>query len=230
MIPLRDDVPRRSAPVAVVALVAANVATFLYEVALVVGDGPDGAAITGFIDAWGLVPREFLRGAAEPTATQQLVWLTPFTAMFLHGGLLHLTGNLLYLWIFGTSVEEVLGHARFLALYAVCGLAAAAAEVASVPGSFAPVVGASGAVSGVLGAYLVSYPGRRLRLLWPGMRVPVVVFLLVWIALQVVSGLDAWGDEAAGVAWWAHVGGVAAGLAHGRAKWVRNPTRSRRRI
>lgn len=230
MIPLRDDVPRRSAPVGVVALVVANVATFLYEVALVAGDGPDGAAITSFIDTWGVVPREFLRGVAEPAATQQIVWLTPLSAMFLHGGLLHLLGNLLYLWIFGTSMEEVLGHARFLVLYFACGLAAGAAEIASVPDSFAPVVGASGAVSGVLGAYLVSYPGRRLRLLWPGLRVPVALFLLVWIGIQVVSGVDAWGDDAAGIAWWAHVGGFAAGLALGRAMWVRKPTRSRRRI
>jgi membrane associated rhomboid family serine protease len=149
--------------------------------------------------------------------------------MFLHAGLLHLAGNLLYLWIFGAAVEEVLGHGRFALLYAVCGLAAAAVQVASDPSSFAPTVGASGAVSGVLGAYAVTHPTRPLQLLWPPLRVPAALFFAAWVGLQVLSGLGAVRGGGGGVAWWAHVGGFAAGAALGRAMWVRKPPAARLR-
>jgi membrane associated rhomboid family serine protease len=229
MIPIRDDVPTRVAPVVVVSLIAANAVVFLYEIWLAAGEGADAGGVTEFIHSWGLIPREFLRGAVEPKATEQLVWLTPITAMFIHGGLLHLAGNLLYLWIFGNNIEDLLGHGRFLVLYLACGLAAAAVQVASDPASYSATVGASGAISGVLGAYAVSYPMGRLRLLWPRVRVPAVGFLVLWVAIQIVSGVGAWGEEQAPVAWWAHVGGFGAGVALGRAMWVRKPTRSRLR-
>jgi membrane associated rhomboid family serine protease len=208
----------------VITLVSANVVTFAYAATL----GPEAAG--ELLDRWGLVPREFLRGAAHPSATRHLVWLTPLTAMFLHGGLLHLAGNLFYLWIFGAQIEELLGRARFVVFYLACGLAAAAIHVASAPSSYLPTVGASGAISGLLGAYAVSYPTGRLRLLWPQVRVPAIVFLTLWIALQVVSGLEAGSPGAGGTAWWAHVGGFAAGAALARSMWVRRPTRSRLRI
>lgn len=223
MIPLRGDVRARTAPLSVGALVALNVFAFGYSLSL-------GAEAADFFDRWGLVPREFLRGAAAAGATHQIAWLTPFTAMFLHGSLLHLAGNLLYLWIFGTRIEDLLGHVRLLVFYFACGLAAAAIHVASAPGSYTPTVGASGAVSGLLGAYAVSYPMGRLRMLWPRVRVPAIGFLGLWIALQLLWGLESLGEDGAGVAWWAHVGGFAAGAALARSMWVRKPTHSRLRI
>jgi membrane associated rhomboid family serine protease len=227
---MRDDVPARGAPLVVVVLVLANLLVFLLELSLVVAEGGGAGALAEFTDAWGLVPREFLRGASREHATGQIVWLTPLTAMFIHGGLLHLAGNLLYLWIFGSRIEDLLGHGRFFAFYLVCGLAAAAVQVASSPDSYAPIVGASGAVSGLLGGYALSYPTGRLRLLWPPMRVPAALFLLAWIVIQILSGLGAWADASSGVAWWAHVGGFLTGMALVRSMRARTPIRSRLRI
>lgn len=223
MIPVRDDVAKRATPWMVIALVCANVAVFAHATAV----GPDVAA--EWIDRFGLVPREFLRGAADPASTRDWVWLTPFTAMFLHGSLLHLAGNLLFLWIFGGPIEDLLGRARFLVFYVACGLAASAIHVASNPASYLPTIGASGAISGLLGAYAVSYPTGRLRLLWPRVRVPAFAFLALWIVLQVLSGL-APSPRSGGTAWWAHVGGFVAGAALARSMWTRRPTRSRVRI
>jgi membrane associated rhomboid family serine protease len=224
MIPIRDDVPSRATPLVVPALMLLNLAAFLYALAL----GSDAAGL--LLERWGLVPREFLRDLVQPAATQQIFWLTPLTSMFLHGSLLHLAGNLLYLWIFGVPIEELLGHARFALFYLACGLVAALAHVASDPDSYVSTLGASGAISGLLGAYAVSYPGGRLRLLWPRVRVPALLFLALWVALQVGSGLAA-GDRAdASIAWWAHVGGFAAGAILVRPMWVKKPTQSRLRI
>jgi membrane associated rhomboid family serine protease len=230
MLPLRDDVPGRGAPLVVVCLILANALVFLLELWLVAAEGGGAGALAEFTDAWGLVPREFLRGASEPRPTGQIVWLTPLAAMFIHGSLLHLAGNLLYLWIFGRRIEDLLGHGRFFLFYLACGLAAAAAQVASDPGSYAPIVGASGAVSGLLGGYAVSYPLGRLRLAWPPVRVPAALFLLAWIALQIYAGLEHREAVPSGVAWWAHVGGFFAGMALVRAMRVRSPIRSRLRI
>ncbi|MEM7413371.1 MAG: rhomboid family intramembrane serine protease [Myxococcota bacterium] len=221
MLPLRDDVPLRSAPLVVGALLAANAIVFGWCLGL----APEEA--TAWIERWGLVPRLFLRALTEgPPAT----WWTPLTAMFLHGGLLHLAGNLLYLWVFGRKIEDLLGHQRFLVFYIACGLAAALVHVASAPSAFLPTIGASGAVSGTLGAYAVSYPTGRLRLWWPPVRVPAIGFLFVWIAFQVISGVSRWGDTAAGTAWWAHVGGFVAGAALVRSMGLRRPARARLRI
>jgi membrane associated rhomboid family serine protease len=230
MLPLRDDVPGRSAPLVVACLILANLLVFLLELSLVLTEGEGIGALAEFTDTWGLVPREFLRGASGPRPTGQIVWLTPIAAMFIHGGLLHLAGNLIYLWIFGRRIEDLLGHGRFFIFYLACGLAAAAAQVASNPDSYAPIVGASGAVSGLLGGYAVSYPLGRLRLLWPPVRVPAALFLVLWIGIQVLSGLEASDAAPSGVAWWAHVGGFAAGIALVRAMRVRSPIRSRLRI
>ena len=223
MIPIRDDVPSRSAPRVVEALILLNLVAFLYSLTLGSGD------TATFFDRWGLVPREFLRGVAHPAATQQVVWLTPLSAMFLHGSLLHLAGNLLYLWVFGGPVEDLLGHARFALFYLACGFAAAAAHLASAPASYVPTLGASGAISGLLGAYAIAYPTGRLRLLWPRVRVPALLFLGLWIALQIFFGIRARDMGETGVAWWAHVGGFAAGIILARSMWVRKPTRSRLR-
>jgi len=222
-IPVRTDVPTRRAPGVVIAIAAGNLLGFAYAVSL----GPDGAG--ELIDRFGLVPRELLRAAAHPDASQPWAWLTPASSMFLHGSLLHLAGNLLYLSIFGAQIEDLLGHARFAIFYAACGLAASAIHVASDPSSYLPTVGASGAISGLLGAYAVSYPTGRLRLLWPRVPVPAIVFLALWIALQVAAGLDT-GGAGGGTAWWAHVGGFVAGAALARSMWLRRPVRSRLRI
>ena len=208
---LEDARPFR-VPVAVGVLIAVNAIVFVYEMILSGGPAADGAAVGEFVATWGLVPREFLREIADPGATRQIVWLTPISSMFLHGGLIHLASNLLYLWVFGAEIEEWLGGPRFLAFYLVCGLAAAGFQIASNPDSYLAMIGASGAISGVLGAYVVSYPHRRLRLRWPPVPIPAIFFLLVWIVIQVLSGFDYLPAEEGGAAWWAHTGGFLAGI------------------
>jgi membrane associated rhomboid family serine protease len=227
---MRDEVPGRGAPLVVICLILANLLVFLLEISLVAAEGGGAGALAEFTDAWGLVPREFLRGASQEHATGQIVWLTPIAAMFIHGGLLHLAGNTLYLWIFGNRIEDLLGHGRFFLFYLVCGLAASALQVASDPDSYAPIVGASGAVSGLLGGYAVSHPAGRLRLPWPPMRVPAALFLLAWIVIQILSGLGAGAEASSGIAWWAHAGGFVTGMA--LVRWIRvwSPIRSRSRI
>ena len=212
------------------ALVTANVAAFGYELWLAGGLTDAGTTLSEFIARWGLVPREFLREVGSPGTTAQIVWLTPFTAMFLHAGVLHLMGNMLYLWVFGAPIEDLLGHLRFAGFYLACGLAAAAIQLASDPMGYRPTVGASGAIAGVLGAYLVSYPRRRLRLLWPAVRIPAYWFLLPWIVIQVLSGVFYWTAEEGGTAWWAHVGGFVAGIALVGSMRLRSASRSRLRI
>jgi membrane associated rhomboid family serine protease len=151
--------------------------------------------------------------------------------MFLHGGFAHVAFNMLYLWIFGNNVEDLLGHRRYLFFYLFCGLVAAAAQVASAPHSAVPVIGASGAVAGVLGAYAVSYPTARVRtlivllFLWTTVYLPAAVLLVVWFAMQLSGALE--GNRAEGVAFWAHVGGFIAGAFLVRPFQVRSPVRTR---
>ncbi|HYB71016.1 MAG TPA: rhomboid family intramembrane serine protease [Candidatus Bathyarchaeia archaeon] len=227
MIPLRDDVPTRIAPTVTVLLVVLNVAVFLYELSL---EGPAARAHGGleqFIERFAVVPRQLVAPQAELRT-----WLTPLTSMFLHGGFLHVAGNMLYLWIFGNNVEDLLGHARYLVFYLFCGLVAAATQVATAPTSSVPVIGASGAVSGVLGAYAVSYPTARIRTLiplgfiWTTVYLPALVLLALWFAMQVFSGALQ-GSGGGGVAWWAHVGGFVAGAVLVKPFRVRPPVRQR---
>jgi len=206
-------------PLAVGGLIAANAIVFGYEMILSGSPAADGAAVGEFVARWGLVPREFLREIADPGATSQVVWLTPLSSMFLHGGLVHLACNLLYLWIFGAEVEHWFGGRRFLAFYLACGLAASGFQIASDPNSYVATIGASGAISGVLGAYVVAYPHRRLRLRWSPVPIPAIFFLLVWFVIQVLSGFDDPSAEEGGSAWWAHTGGFLAGIA--LAGWMR---------
>jgi membrane associated rhomboid family serine protease len=211
-----DDARPRRTPIAVGALIAVNAIVFCYEMILSGGPAADGAAVGEFVATWGLVPREFFREIADPGATRQVVWLTPISSMFLHGGLIHLASNLLYLWVFGAEVEDWLGSSRFLVFYLACGLAASGFQVASDPDSYVATIGASGAISGVLGAYVVSYPHRRLRLRWPPIPIPAAFFLLVWIVIQVLTGFDYLPAEEGGTARWAHTGGFLAGIALAR--------------
>jgi len=219
MLPLKDDVPSRSFPLFTVLLVAANVAAFLYQLSLEVGaTGPARGAATAFVMEFGAVPCR-LTGLC-PTDDFPAPFLTIFTSMFLHGGLFHIVGNMLYLWIFGDNVEDTLGHARFLVFYLLSGVGAAAAQVLMSPDSRIPMVGASGAISGVLGAYLFLFPHASvLTLITFGffirfVQIPAVIVLGFWIVVQVLNGLISTGaaGREGGVAWFAHIGGFVTGV------------------
>lgn len=206
MIPLKDDNPRASVPLITIGLIVVNVGVFLYQLSL-------GPGIDNFIIKYGAIPDNIVHG-------KELQSL--FTSMFLHGGFLHLIGNMLYLWIFGDNVEHYLGHFRFLYFYLICGLVAAFAHIFLGGISDVPMVGASGAISGVLGAYLVKYPRARVLVLIPLFwyitiqKIPALFVLGFWFLMQllsgVFSGLSSTGMEKGGIAFWAHVGGFVAGL------------------
>lgn len=215
MIPLRDSVPARSWPVVTWALIGINIWVFLYETLL----GPE---LEAFVRTWGFVPaRYFLLAEVEPSDwTGQ--YLPLLTSMFLHGGWGHLIGNMMYLWIFGDNVEDRLGHLRYLAFYLLTGVAATLAQGFLYPDSAVPTVGASGAISGVLGAFFVLFPYARVLTLvplvfffFPVVEVPAVLYLGFWFLMQFVSGTLALtlARDAGGVAWWAHIGGFVVGMA-----------------
>jgi membrane associated rhomboid family serine protease len=212
MIPIGDDDVRGGpAPVLNWALIAVNVAAFLLELSQ-----PSERALQSFITAWGVVPREYSTGHDIAPLIPLPFWSTLVTSMFLHGGWAHLLGNMLYLWIFGDNLERVMGHVRYLLFYLVCGLAAGVAHIAFNSGSTVPSVGASGAISGVLGGYLMLFPRNRVRVLTRGgvMAVPAFVMLGIWILIQFVSQMGALvqTEQTGGVAYMAHIGGFAAGL------------------
>ena len=216
MFPLRDDNPSRTTPVFTVGLILVNALVFIYQLSLGLG-GPDGArAGEAFILEFGLVPCR-LTGNCLAAADLPSPILTIISSMFMHGGLFHVGGNMLYLWIFGNNVEDTLGHGRYLIFYFACGVAAALAQTAVGPGSSVPMVGASGAVSGVLGAYLVLFPHAHVTTLiilgffWRLVQVPAVVVLGFWIVVQVLNGLGSFGASG-GVAFFAHIGGFGAGI------------------
>ncbi len=212
MIPLSDDNPTRTRPVVSWALIGACVLVFLWQFSL---PREAGQAV---IYALGLIPARLLEGAQLPPSLDVLpAYATVFSSMFLHGGLLHLLGNMLYLWIFADNVEDRMGHGRFLAFYFICGVAAAAAQAVPEPSSEIPMVGASGAISGVLGAYLLMFPTAQvlvvlpLGILFPVIRLPALLVLGLWFGLQLLQSV---GQAAGGgVAFRAHVGGFLAGLA-----------------
>ena len=239
MIPLSDDNPTDRLPVVTILLLSAIAAVWV----IVEGAG-FGDRMVRSICNLGMVPGELTRlapvGVGVPL-TEDLACvvdreainaLTPVFSMFLHGGWGHLLGNALFLWVFGNNVEDVMGGGRFLAFYLVCGLAAAAAHVLVDPGSIIPTVGASGAISGVMGGYLMTFPRVRVRMLFifgiffRVIPIPAWAVLLWWFALQVLAGLPQLagvGDLAGGVAVWAHVGGFVAGV--GLIRWFRDPVR-----
>jgi membrane associated rhomboid family serine protease len=204
MFPIGDDnSARRSMPVVTVVLIALNILFFFVEL-----NGGDA-----FIREWAFIPRRFGENPAGDVPTV-------FTAMFMHGGWLHLGGNMLYLWIFGDNVEDAFGPVKFIVFYLVCGVAATFAQYFVVPRSGIPNVGASGAIAGVLGAYLVMFPHARVRVLMYNqiIALPALMVLGFWIVLQVFSGVGsiaqtAQTEETGGVAYMAHVGGFVAGLA-----------------
>jgi len=212
MIPLRDDNPTERPPVFTVLLIAACVLVFLWQLSL-------GKAQQRAILALGVIP-SVLFGEKQLSPELALVppELTILTSMFLHGGWMHLIGNMLYLWVFGNNVEDAMGHLRFLVFYVLCGAAAVFAQALPNPASTIPMIGASGAISGVLGAYLLLYPHARVLVGIPlgfvihTARLPALWVLGFWFVLQVVNTLLAAKGQG-GVAWGAHLGGFVAGMA-----------------
>jgi rhomboid family protein len=212
MFPIGDDRVQGGPPAIVTfGLIALNVLAFFVELTQ-----PSEAALQSFIQAWGVVPREYSAMRDLPPTIPLPFWSTLLTSMFLHGGWMHLGGNMLYLWIFGDNLEKVMGAVRFVIFYLACGLAASFAHIAFGPGSQVPAVGASGAISGVLGGYLVLFPGNRVRVLTRGgiAHVPAIVVLGFWILIQLFNGVGSMAatSETGGVAYMAHIGGFVAGL------------------
>jgi len=215
--PLKDDLPTRSTPVVTVGIIAINVLVYLYQASLEVGGFPEGArAAQAFVFEFGLIPCR-LTGACQVVGDLPSPLFTVLSSMFLHGGLFHILGNMLYLWIFGNNVEDTLGHVRYTLFYVASGVAAAATQVLVGPDSRVPMIGASGAVSGVLGAYILLFPHAHVVTLvvfgffWRIVRIPAGLVLGFWIVLQIVSGLGSLG-MGGGVAWFAHIGGFFAGM------------------
>jgi membrane associated rhomboid family serine protease len=210
MIPLRDDNPIRSTPVVTIALITLCAIVFLWEITLSPDEAQAAVYLLGFVPA-------VLFGRAEPPEHWVPPGLSIFTAMFMHSGLMHLIGNMLYLWIFGDNVEDRVGHVRFVFFYLLCGAVAAFAQALPDMGSRVPMIGASGAVSGVLGAYIVLYPranvlvGVPVFLVFQTFRVPAWVVLGMWFIGQLLSSLMA-AQGQGGVAFGAHVGGFLAGV------------------
>ncbi len=213
MIPLHDDNPTTLKPFVTWGLIGACSLVFLWQLSL---GGQGGAeAVYGL----GVIPA-VLVGDRHLSANLVLVpaELTVLTSMFLHAGWMHVIGNMLYLWIFGNNIEDSMGHVRFVAFYVLCGTAAALAQTYQNPASEIPMIGASGAIAGVLGAYLLLYPKARVLVLIPlgffmhTVRLPAMIVLGFWIVLQFFSAAGA-DSSGGGVAWWAHIGGFIAGLA-----------------
>jgi len=251
VIPLRDENPTVGTSVATLAILALNAAAWLFAQGL----GAEPALSTSVCE-WGAIAGELLGTVPDGTAvpfggnlaciiTGEPNWWSPLTSMFLHGSWFHLLGNLWFLWVFGDNVEDSMGPLRFVAFYLLCGLVAVAAQVAANPASPVPMVGASGAIGGVMGAYAVLYPRAPVHMLIfllfyvTRIVVPAWVMLGYWFLYQLISGVPTLGGEGTGVAFWAHVGGFAAGVAliplfraplrvaahraHQQAVWSREP-------
>ncbi len=202
MIPLRDTQPSHSPPIVTVILISLNVLVFLFQISL------DAYERNFFIASYGIIP-------------DRLHYSSILTSMFLHGGWLHLIGNMWFLWIFGDNVEDVLGHGKFAIFYLLCGIAAAVVHILLNADSRVPTIGASGAIAGVMGAYLVKFPHSKIVTLVPifvfltTVEVPAVFMLIYWFAIQIFSGVGSIGYSnvgRGGVAWFAHIGGFLAGM------------------
>jgi len=214
MIPIRDTIPRQHFPFAVWALVAVNVYVFIRELALPLD------STEHFIYLFGLVPARFTHPDWAARVGFPHTYWPFFSTMFLHGGWLHIIGNMWVLWIFGDNVEDRMGPVRFLIFYLLCGLAAGVVHVLTNPGSRVPAVGASGAIAGVMAAYFVLFPRARIVAMFPILfypvffQVPAFLYLGFWFLTQFFSGTLAIAShrEVSGIAWWAHVGGFGAGI------------------
>ena len=223
MFPIRDDNPQVLVPYATLGIIAVNVAVWVFVQGL--GTEP---MLSGSVCRFGLIPGELLgmapagtRISLGPQAVCRLgdttTWYTVFSSMFMHGGWFHIIGNMWFLWIFGNNVEDSMGHGRFIVFYLLCGIAAAALQVATDIESTIPMVGASGAIGGVMGAYILLYPRVHVHMLLilgfyvTTIAVPAVFMLGYWFLVQVISGVGSLNAAGGGVAFWAHAGGFAAG-------------------
>lgn len=218
-----DDSGLRRFGFVTLALIVVSVAVWLFTLAQ-----PD---IQAFFMRWSVIPAEYSQQTDLSPEIPFPFWVTVFTAMFMHGSWMHLIGNMLFLWIFGDNVENGMGHLKFLIFYLLCGIVATAAQILVGPGSEIPNLGASGAISGVLGAYLVMYPRQRVRVLLGRAitTMPAMAVIGLWIVFQFINGLGqiAQTEQTGGVAYAAHIGGFVAGLA---LVWVFRDYRSRRRV
>jgi membrane associated rhomboid family serine protease len=223
MFPYRDENPQFYTPLVTIAFIVLNILAWV----LVQGMGAE-PALSSSVCRLGLIPADFLERVSEQVSvplspglaciiTGERQWYTPFTSMFMHGSWFHLIGNMWFLWVFGNNVEDSMGHLRYALFYLLCGLAAAGSQAYTDPNSLIPMVGASGAIGGVMGAYIVLYPRVRVHMLVflgfyiTTIVVPAFVMLGYWFILQLLSGLPSLGNKEGGVAFWAHVGGFLAG-------------------
>ncbi|HIE64576.1 MAG: rhomboid family intramembrane serine protease [Nitrospira sp.] len=211
MIPIKADLPTRTFPLVTILIISINIFVFLYEISL-------GEYSEQFILTFGAIPFKLthifpLLTRGEPISP---IFKSMITSMFLHGGFWHVGGNMLYLWIFGNNIEDEMGHLRFIFFYLLCGVIAVYSHAAFDPMSQVPMIGASGAVSGVLGAYLIRFPGAKILTLVPlgffvhMIRIPAIIVLGFWIVAQLANGM--FSPQGGGVAWFAHVGGFIAGM------------------
>lgn len=208
MIPLRDDVHADHYPLVNVVLIWLNIAVFLYEFSL-------GPRVEEFFALYAVIPHQLLSGTSPEG------WLPLLTSMFLHGGLMHLAGNMLFLWIFGDNVEDKLGHLRYFLFYLFCGVMASGVHILTNQNSTIPSLGASGAIAGVLGAYVLMFPSARvaalvfLFLFIDVIELPAVLYIGLWFVLQLFNGVAELPGSPflqGGVAWWAHIGGFVTGF------------------
>lgn len=204
MIPYRDDNPRLEFPIVTCLLMTGNISLFIFQLFLSESDA------SNLVLTFGAIPDRILTGDA---------WWTLFTAMYLHGNLIHLAGNMLYLWVFADNVENIMGPVRFFIFYHLCGLGAAAAHIFINPQSAIPMIGASGAISGVLGAYMIRFPRARVSVVVPLLiflhtsRIPAFFVLGIWFVFQIFAGIGALGRNFNdGIAWFAHIGGFILGI------------------
>ncbi|MDI3338612.1 rhomboid family intramembrane serine protease [Defluviimonas aestuarii] len=218
MFPIRDHNPSERTPYVVYALIAANAIAFLLQLPYTGSE----QAMLGFWRDWAMIPAAVTQGGEVHGI---------FTSMFLHAGVMHLAGNMLFLWIFGDNMEDQLGHLGFLIFYLAGGVAAALAHIASAPDSVVPTVGASGAIGAVLGGYLLLFPKARVDILiifvvfFRVFTIPAFVMLGLWFAMQIFSGVSTPADGG-GVAYWAHAGGFIAGIAFALPVWLRRGARA----
>jgi membrane associated rhomboid family serine protease len=213
MIPISDANPTRRFPIVNLSLIAINVAVFLFELML------STRALDRLVSTWGVIPANVLAALAHPLSVSPTVWLTLITSQFLHGGWAHIIGNMLFLWVFGDNIEEVLGHFGYLIFYLTAGVIAAITQSLVLGPMRVPTIGASGAIAGVLGAYLILYPTARVGILLPifffftTIDLPALLVIGWWFVQQFFYGLGALTSAASsGIAFWAHIGGFIAGI------------------
>ena len=213
MIPIKDTVPSRTYPIVTTSLIAVNSVLFLYEISL-------GPQLSEFISNYSVIPAKYFHLAVVDKWNFVDRFLPLFTSMFLHGGWLHLIGNMVYLWVFGDNVEDMMGHTKYLIFYLLCGLGSGYAHLYTNVNSTMPTIGASGAIAGVMGAYFVLFPRSKIWTLIPIfffiqiIQIPAFVLLGFWFLMQFFMGFFSLGLSPAlngGVAWWAHIGGFACG-------------------